>query len=242
LTLTTGNCHLDAQYAAAHPTVTPGDYASISVTDTGVGMTPDVLAKIFDPFFSTKAPGHGTGLGLSMVFGFATQSGGHVTAYSEPGVGTTIRLYLPRAIASDVQVAVVPRNTEPTPVGGGETILVVEDNDALRGVVTQQLEELGYRVLEASSATAALALLAEAPADLVFSDLVMAGDMDGFDLAARVRANWPDVPIVLTTGFAGAREGERLTGSLASVLVLHKPYDLGALARTMRDALQKVVE
>ena len=149
LTIITGNQHLDADYAKLNPSVTPGDYAMITVSDTGTGMTAEVIAKVFDPFFTTKEQGKGTGLGLSMVFGFVNQSGGHVSIYSEPGLGTTIRLFLPRA--SDTAESRVPAHSL-SPIaaekGRGETVLVVEDNAAMRQAVVQQLALLNYRVLE----------------------------------------------------------------------------------------------
>ena len=237
LTIKTANWCLDAQNASSYPALVPGEYAVISVTDTGFGIAPDVVTKIFDPFFSTKPTGQGTGLGLSMVFGFASQSGGHVGAESTPNVGTTIRLYLPRAKASIATPKREPEAVEVMPRAQGETILVVEDNGALRHVVARQLEELGYRVLEASNATAALTLLKESPVDLMFSDVVMPGGMDGFDLAKQVRWDWPSTAIVLTSGYAGSHETEHLTGLLATVRLLGKPYDPVTLARTMRDVL-----
>lgn len=239
LTITTENRHIDADCAEDSSSLPPGDYTMIAVADTGVGMAPAVMAKIFDPFFSTKGPGHGTGLGLSMVFGFATQSGGHVSAYSEPGAGTTIRICLPRT-GSHARSSPEHRTADAgaaTPTGRGETILIVEDNDLLRRVVSRQLAELGYRIFEAGNAAAAVACLEQHHVDLVFSDVVMPGGMDGFELATRVTAQWPGTAVVLTSGFAGHRESERLPESLASVGLLTKPYNPAALARLIRDTL-----
>ena len=237
LTISTSNLTIDAGNPAVPAAMTPGDYAVIVVSDTGVGMTPEVMAKIFEPFFTTKEPGKGTGLGLSMVFGFASQSGGHVTVYSEPGRGTTMRLFLPRAVepASGIAVPALPR--APIASGGGETILVVEDNEAMRRTVVRELAELNYQVLEASDAAAALAILQAEPVDLILSDVVMPGPMDGIDLASRVLTAWPGVAIVLTSGFLAGQASDRLTGPLASVALLSKPYEPDSLAGTIRMAL-----
>ena len=163
LMIDTHNGRLDASYAATHTDVTPGDYVVVEVSDSGTGMPPDILSRIFEPFFTTKEQGRGTGLGLSMVFGFMKQSGGHVTVYSEPGKGTTFRLYLPRQMDS---VAVQEeRSDQPASLGGSETILVVEDNTGLRRIVVRQLGEAGYRVLEAPDAEAAMTIIEFARAD-----------------------------------------------------------------------------
>jgi PAS domain S-box-containing protein len=173
LIITTANSHLDADYAASYDDVTPGDFAMIAVSDTGTGMPPEIINKIFEPFFTTKGPGKGTGLGLAMVFGFIKQSGGHVTVYSEPGIGTTFRLYLPRAEAEGMLDEV--SSARPIARAAGESVLVVEDNAGVRRVVVRQLGELGYRVLESDHATAALDVLAREAVDLMFSDIIMPG-------------------------------------------------------------------
>jgi PAS domain S-box-containing protein len=238
LSITTGNQRLDADYAKMNPSVTPGDYAMIAVSDTGTGMPPDVVAKVFEPFFSTKEVGKGTGLGLSMVLGFATQSGGHVSVYSEPDVGTTIRLFLPRTSRTAEPVATETEVVSAVRVrGNGETVLVVEDNAAMRRVVARQLSELNYVVIEADSASAALAKLETDKVDLLFSDVVMPGGMDGFALAERVRARWPSISVLLTSGFSGDRVNVRLEGLRSPPRLLGKPYDLEELARAVREAL-----
>jgi PAS domain S-box-containing protein len=238
LRITTGNQRLDSDYARLNPSVTPGEYAMISVSDTGTGMTQEVVAHIFEPFFSTKDVGKGTGLGLSMVLGFAMQSGGHVSVYSEPGVGTTIRLFLPRARSGTDPVPAEKEMVSGTPVkGGGEAVLVVEDNAAMRQVVTHQLAQLNYVVTDVDSASAALAMLEAKSIDLLFSDVVMPGGMDGFELAERVRARWPAVKVLLTSGFSGDRVNRRFAGSPSPPHLLGKPYDLPELARAVREAL-----
>jgi PAS domain S-box-containing protein len=234
LIITTANRRLDAEYAATRADVTPGDYAMIEVSDTGTGMPAEIISHIFEPFFTTKEPGRGTGLGLSMVFGFLRQSGGHVNVYSEPGVGTTFRLYLPRATTE----APVPDLLEGTSAAGsaGETILIVEDNPAMRRVVGRQLRDLGYRVLECDRAAAALDELQRTRVDLLFTDVVMPGGLDGVELARLARERWPGLKIILTSGFPEARlNADAVLQS--TLLLLSKPYSKKELAATLRAAL-----
>ncbi|MGC2412817.1 MAG: PAS domain S-box protein [Stellaceae bacterium] len=234
LIVATANRFLDAEYAATHTYVSPGDYAMIEVSDTGSGMSAEVLDHIFEPFFTTKEVGTGTGLGLSMVFGFMKQSGGHVNVYSEPGVGTTFRLYLPRAIAEGA----APELSKAALVAAsaGETILVVEDNDAMRRVVMRQLRGLGYRVLECDRAAAALELIQREHVDLLLTDIVMPGGLDGVELARLARERLPALKIMLTSGFPEARlnAGGPLLDNLQ---LLTKPYTNDALAAALRAAL-----
>jgi PAS domain S-box-containing protein len=236
LTIATANRQLSADYAAANAELAPGDYVMIEISDTGGGIPPEVMTRIFEPFFTTKEPGKGTGLGLSMVFGFVKQSGGHINVYSEPGAGTTFRLYLPR----DRQSTATERHqSAAAPVAGGsETILVVEDNAAIRRVVRRQLTSLGYRVVEAERAVSALELLEREKVALLFSDVVMPGEMSGVELAQKAKMRWPKLKIVLTSGFPEAR----LDGGgdfLAGTRLLGKPYakeDLALLLREVLDA------
>ena len=236
LTIATANRHLDRDDAAAHVEAIPGEYAAIEVTDTGAGMTPEVVERIFEPFFTTKGPGKGTGLGLSMVFGFIKQSGGHISVYSEPGVGTTFRLYLPRAepegaVAADTDAAAAPS-------GKGEIVLAVEDNPRLRRLVMRQLTELGYQPLEADGPAAALAMLEAGKVELLFSDIVMPGPIDGIGLAQQAIERWPDLKIVLTSGFPGTKLDDQLGRSRAMVRLLGKPYRKEDLARVLNEALE----
>jgi len=234
LILTTGNRYLDAGYAAEHADVTPGDYAMIEVTDTGFGIPVDIQSRIFEPFFTTKEQGKGTGLGLSMVFGFMKQSGGHVAVYSEPGMGTTFRLYLPRATTIR-EADELTRAPAPSPRGSGETILIVEDNPAMRRVVARQLEGLGYTVLESERAGAALDVLQQHQVDLLFTDIVTPGKLDGVELARLARQCWPKLKILLTSGFPLDRfEDPELVGGLP---LLTKPYRTEDLAAALRAAL-----
>ena len=238
LVIATSNQSLDADHAKRMPSAAPGDYAVLAVSDTGVGMTPGVMARAFEPFFSTKEVGKGTGLGLSMVFGFAQQSGGHVSIHSAPGVGTTIRLYLPRAPnGSDTEAPAKSQNPSSSEQGHGETVLVVEDDPALRQAVVQQLAALNYRVTESTSAPAALRSLEKKKVDLVFSDVVMPGGIDGFEFVQQAGARWPEVRTLLTSGFSERQAGRNPNETTAPTRLLSKPYDLGQLARAVREAL-----
>jgi PAS domain S-box-containing protein len=239
VTIATENRVLDEEYAAAHSEVAAGDYVMIEISDTGSGIPPEVLDRIFEPFFTTKEQGRGTGLGLSMVFGFIKQSRGHVSVYSEVGSGTTFRLYLPRHIGAAASLA-QPRAAR-TVAGGGETILLVEDNDAIRRIVLRQLTQLGYRVLEAPAASAALKVLEGESVDLLFTDVVMPGGMDGVELAHIAIGRWPALKVLLTSGFPEIRvgngngdgDGDLMTG----LRLLTKPYRREELARALRESL-----
>ena len=236
LTITTGVRFLDEDYAAEHVEVIPGGYVLIEVNDTGTGMPPDVAARVFEPFFTTKEPGKGTGLGLSMVFGFLRQSGGHISAYSEPGSGTTFRLYLRPAEAVSEEVA-GPAELLGGLRGAGERILIVEDNPRLRAVVLRQLGELGYQAIEAENAVAAHALIASGGAiDLLLTDVVMPGPIDGYGLAREFIAARPGGKVLLTSGFPGARFAD-LDRARAELRLLGKPYRKHDLARTLREVL-----
>jgi signal transduction histidine kinase len=233
LAFTTANRALDADYAARHPEVVPGDYAMIEVSDTGAGIAPDVLTRIFEPFFTTKEQGRGTGLGLSMTFGFMKQSGGHINVYSEVGVGTTFRLYLPRDETG------VEREQRPVlgeiPLGHGEVVLAVEDDAALRRIVARQARELGYSVLEAENAVTALALMERERVDLLFTDLVMPGEFSGLELARAAAERWPHIRVVLTSGFSEPKINAQLAAAAARLLT--KPYRKEDLARALHTAI-----
>jgi CheY-like chemotaxis protein len=218
----------------AHTDVTPGFYAMLAVTDTGAGMTPEVRQRAFEPFFTAKGPGGGSGLGLSMVYGFVKQSGGDVQIYSEVGRGTTVRIYLP--IRGDAGPVATKRPTRA--VGGGETILVVEDDPRVRRVSVRRLRELGYAVVEVDGGTAALAILDEGgPLDLVFTDIVMPGGMTGMDLARQVRARRPGLKVLFTSGYADPATFQG--GMTADDGWLGKPYSRADLASKLRELLQQ---
>jgi signal transduction histidine kinase len=237
LTIATANRQLDEEYASQYAEVTPGDYAVIKVTDSGTGIPPAVMAKIFDPFFTTKARGEGTGLGLSMVFGFMKQSGGHINVYSEPGVGTTFRMYLPRD-RHEAYATLREVEAPATAPSGGETILVVEDNPQISRLAVLQLTTLGYKVKQSQNAADALAMLEQGePIDLLFADVIMPGRLDGYDLARIVRERWPSIVIVLTSGFPGAND-HRDTAELSDLPLLTKPYRREDLAQMLHDAIE----
>jgi PAS domain S-box-containing protein len=237
LTIETSNAHLDHAYAAEHVEVQPGQYVVIAVSDMGVGMERQTLARAFEPFFTTKEVGKGTGLGLSMVYGFVKQSGGHVAIYSEPGVGTTVKIYLPRLMgeapeAAAATAAVVPDGSR------SETILVTEDDDDVRMYSVDALRELGYRVLEAHDAASALRLLErqEGRVDLLFTDVVLTGGMNGQQLSERARALRPGLKVLFTTGYA--RNAIVHHGRLdAGVELITKPFTYSDLATRVRDVL-----
>ena len=228
--LSTANRVLDAAYAAQLPGLAAGDYAVIEIADCGRGMTPEVAERAFEPFFSTKESRRGAGLGLSRVFGFMRQSGGHTAIDSEIGAGTTVQLFLPRARSAGAAETA----SEP---GGNETVLVVEDNTSMRRVVARQLEELGYRVLEAEDGPAALELLADKDVDLLFTDVIMPGGMRGDDLARNAIERKPGMKAVLTSGSVDATGCD---GDIAGDLrLLHKPYRRSELALALREALEE---
>jgi PAS domain S-box-containing protein len=236
LTIETQNAHLDARYVAVHLGIGVGQYVMIAVTDTGVGMPEEVIAKAFDPFFTTKAVGKGTGLGLSQVYGFVKQSGGHVKIYSEPGVGTTVKIYLPRLTASQ-QDSIAMDEPQKLPRGEArELVLVVEDEPAVREMSVEVLGELGYRVLAADGATAALRLLDAHPEiGLLFTDIVMP-ETNGRKLADEALRRRKDLKVLFTTGYT--RNAVVHNGVLdAGVDLIGKPYTIEELAAKVRMVL-----
>ena len=199
LTIATANARLDEAYTSRHTDVAPGDYVAIRVSDTGGGMPPEVVAKAVDPFFTTKPVGEGTGLGLSMIYGFAKQSRGHLRIQSQVGQGTTVELFLPRALQDAIDMTVA---TVAIPRGQGETILVVEDDTTVRLIINDVLEELGYRVLVASDAHAAIPLLqSNQKIHLLVSDVVLP-HINGRKLAEIARASRPDLKVLFVSGYA----------------------------------------
>ena len=236
LTIEVVNASLDDAYARQHGDVSPGQYVLLAVNDTGSGMTPEVAAQAFEPFFTTKPFGAGTGLGLSMVYGFVKQSGGHAKIYSELGHGTTVRLYLPRS--ADAEDALTPPAAGPLS-GGTETILVVKDDATVRAATVEMLAALGYRLLEAPDADrAALIIDSGRPIDLLFTDVVMPGALRSPELARRARARWPGIAVLYTSGYTqnAIVHGGRLD---AGVELLPKPYTVFALASRVRAVLNK---
>jgi PAS domain S-box-containing protein len=237
LTIETANVHLDDAYAAAHEEVTAGQYAMLAVSDTGSGMTSEVIGKAFEPFFTTKGVGQGTGLGLSQVYGFVKQSGGHLKIYSELGQGSTVKLYFPRLPAgefrteSTAEVQLLPSETS------GEAVLVVEDDEDVRRYSSDCLRELGYRVIEAADAGMALRLLAtDSGIRLLFTDVGLPGDRNGRQLAEEAVRRRPDLKVLFTTGYA--RNAIVHHGRLdPGVELLAKPFTYADLAAKVREIL-----
>jgi PAS domain S-box-containing protein len=239
LTIETANAHLDEAYAAAQTEVVPGQYVVISISDTGSGMTREVQSHAFEPFYTTKDIGQGTGLGLSQVYGFVKQSGGHVKIYSEIGSGTTVKLYLPRLLSEEGNIS-VPEAAVPAPrSAGGQTILVVEDDEDVRANTTGILRELGYTVLEASLAAAALHLLERhSEIRLLFTDIGLPGGMNGRQLADAAHELRPDLKVLFTTGYA--RNAIVHDGRLdPGVVLIPKPFTSAAVAAKLADMLDE---
>ena len=233
LTIEACNALLDEPYVLHHPGLQAGQYVMLAVTDNGSGMEPEVLHKAFEPFFSTKAEGKGSGLGLSMVYGFVKQSGGHVHVDSAPGQGTSVKLYLPRSLEAEAAAPPVL----PQALGGSETILVAEDNEGVRVTVVELLQQLGYKVLQAHDAASALAVMESgAQVDLLFTDVVMPGPLRSPELARRARELLPEIAVLFTSGYAqdAIVHGGRLDPGLD---LLGKPYTQDALARKLRHVL-----
>lgn len=234
LTIEAGNALLDDEYVRLHDDIQAGQYVMVAVTDTGTGIAPEIMDRVFEPFFSTKPEGKGTGLGLSMVYGFVKQSGGHVKVYSELGEGTTIKLYLPRVLESE-DVLADPASQPAS--GGTETVLVVEDDEDVRETAVAILAELGYRVLKARDALSALSVIdSGVPIDVLFTDVVMPGPLRSPELARKARERLPQVAVLFTSGYTenAIVHGGRLD---AGVELLSKPYTREALARKIRHVL-----
>ncbi|ANN76309.1 PAS domain S-box protein [Bordetella flabilis] len=234
LTIEIGNAYLDDAYARTHPEVKAGQYVMLAVTDTGSGMASDVMAQAVEPFFSTKPEGQGTGLGLSMVYGFVKQSGGHLALYSELGHGTTVRLYLPRSFEKED----VGGDSVPIPIAGGsETILVAEDDEQVCTTVVELLRGLGYQVLRAGDGESAFAIIASGiKIDLLFTDVVMPGPLRSPDLARKAQERQPDMAVLFTSGYTqnAIVHGGRLD---KGVELIAKPYTREDLARKVRHVI-----
>jgi PAS domain S-box-containing protein len=237
LTLETGNVYLDQDYAAAQAEVRPGQYVMLAVSDTGIGMSDEVMRRAFDPFFTTKSEGLGTGLGLSQVFGFVKQSGGHIKLYSELGQGTTVKIYLPRYI-EDCEREVIPELPYAEIPRGTETVLVVEDDEGVREYVVNALGHFGYRVLSAANGRDALELLAgHADIALLLTDVGLPG-MNGRQLAEQARQRFPGLKVVFMTAYA--RNAISHHGRLdPGIELLAKPFTVEVLARKLREVLDR---
>ncbi|QIG51038.1 PAS domain S-box protein [Nordella sp. HKS 07] len=231
LVVETRNIRMDEVKSGDAIELPHGDYVQISISDTGTGMPAEVRDRAFEPFFTTKTRGHGTGLGLSMVYGFAKQSGGHVTIYSELGYGATINIYLPRA--NGTMDAAVAADAEPSP-RRGETVLVVEDDDGVRDLTVTRLATLGFKIYESSDGASAIRFLESGlKVDLLFSDLMLPGGLTGYDIARKAREIYPGIRILLTSGYA---EDLLRTENLGGIKLLRKPYRLADL-RSALDAV-----
>lgn len=234
LVIETSNITVEDEFFTAETGVVAGDYVRISMADTGSGMAPDTLERAFEPFFTTKEVGKGTGLGLSMVFGFARQSNGYTTIYSEPGIGTTVNIYLPRAQSESRGIKEpIPETTGDFPVGSGETVLVVEDDARVRKLSIRRLRRLNYKVLEAVDGVSAIKLIGSTVViDAVFTDIVMPGGMSGYQLANEIQKIKPGLPVLMTSGYA-EELFENAPRARGLPRLLRKPYKLDELARAM---------
>ena len=233
LTIETGNTFLDETYADSHSDVQPGQYVQIAVSDTGTGMAQEIIARAFEPFFSTKPEGKGTGLGLSQVHGFVKQSGGHVSLYSEPDLGTTVKMYLPRNVSAEMPV---PKELPKLEIQSEktDTVLLVEDEPLVRMYGSEALGELGYQVLVACDGNEALRVLGEHPEiTILFTDVGLPGGLNGRRLAEEARARVPSLKVLFATGYA--KNAIVHNGVLDSgVELLEKPYTMEALARKLK--------
>ncbi len=236
LTLETCNCVLDAVYCAANPGATPGEYVQLAVSDNGEGISPELQERIFEPFFTTKPGGQGTGMGLAMVYGFTKRSDGYIKVYSEPDIGTTMRLYLPRVKGQEGASEAAIEHAETLP-RGRECILVVDDEAGLRELAQESLQALGYRILTAGNGLQALARLNEDPAiALLFSDVVMPGGLNGYELAEKATASRPSLKVLLTSGYTSKTVAHNGQAHFNADL-LSKPYTQAELAQQVRKLL-----
>jgi two-component system, cell cycle sensor histidine kinase and response regulator CckA len=238
LTLETANVELDENYSSAHPEVTPGHYVMLAVSDTGIGMDEATRAQVFEPFFTTKAQGQGTGLGLATVHGIVKQSGGSIFVYSEPGKGTTFKIYLPRV--EERQTAEAAVLSKPAPNSGDETVIVVEDESSIRSLIERVLGGAGYQVISFATADEAVVALerGEVTADLLLTDVVLPGVLQGKDLVRRVQDSRPDLPFVYMSGYT--RDAIVHAGRLdEGVSFLEKPFTPETLATMVRTTLDR---
>jgi CheY-like chemotaxis protein len=236
ITIKASNVTLDARDVAEYPDAEAGDYVSIVVRDTGVGMSAQVRARVFEPFFTTKEMGAGSGLGLSMVYGFVKQSGGYISIDSEEGSGTEARLYIPQTDLLPDPIEDI--DGDAAPAGQRESVLVVEDDLAFRNVLVSFLEQKNYQVASAPDASEALAILdMSGPFDLLLSDIILPGERSGPELANEIASRQPSIKILLMSGYASdALEGK--AGPPKYAKLLQKPFSMGTLAKEMRSILK----
>ena len=238
LTIETRNAVLDEAYCAHNPGAKPGEYVQLAVSDNGEGIASEKQDHIFEPFYTTKEQGKGTGLGLAMVFGFVKRSRGYIKLYSEPGIGTTFHLYLP-GITGENETVRQTHNQAREIFRGSETLLIVDDEASLLELARESLQAQGYRIITAVNGKQALEKLAEGPAvDLLFSDVVMPGGINGFELAEQAKAKYPRLKVLLTSGYSKkvvARNGQ----ARFETNLLNKPYALADLAQRVRSLLDE---
>jgi CheY-like chemotaxis protein len=236
LTIETSNVMLDDLYAEDNPEITAGQYVMLAISDTGCGMTPEVIERAFEPFFTTKSEGKGTGLGLSMTYGLVKQSGGHIKIYSEVGHGTTVKIYFPRIHLAEEEL---PIKHIADIKGGNESILVVEDDMAVQKAVKDTLLTLGYQVECASDAQSALNIIEQGRTfDLLFTDVVMPGPLKSSEMAKIAKEKLPDLVVLFTSGYTqnAIVHGGKLD---AGVELINKPYRYADLARKIRMVIEK---
>jgi PAS domain S-box-containing protein len=239
LIVETRNAELDRDYAERNDEVQPGSYVMLAISDTGIGMPPEILDHVFEPFFTTKDVGRGSGLGLSMVYGFVKQSGGHIKVYSEPGIGSTIKIYLPILAGTDEPCSVAELEAN-KPRGNGEIVLLVEDSADVRKSVARRLKKLGYQVLEAADGPSALTVLREASRiDLLFTDLVLPHGMRGVALASEARNHHPAMRVLYMSGYTENVVGQKGILDDRGALI-GKPFTAIELAHALREALGEV--
>ena len=228
-----------ADVAASPDGPEPGRYVRVTVSDTGSGMPEEVLARVFEPFFTTKGVGRGSGLGLSQVYGFARQSGGHVSLESGPGAGTRVTLLLPCVAGRPEEPVRADAGAAGSQQGRGELVLVVEDDELVRGATAETLRELGYRVRTAADGAEALAAIEAQRPDAVFTDMVMPGGLSGAQLAGAVRRRWPDLPVLMASGYAAPDPGDPVGSLVEGIPLLNKPFRRAALAQGLRALLDR---
>jgi CheY-like chemotaxis protein len=237
LTFEAHNFDIEPEFAPLYPDMKPGEYVLLAVADSGIGMPPEILTRVFEPFYTTKEAGKGTGLGLSMVYGFLKQSGGGVKIYSEVGLGTTVSLYFPRALPTPARAHSKDDGAPAAQIlGGNERILIVEDNPNVQKVAVAVLATLGYETEQVTTAQAALSVLRERTFDVLFTDIVVPGSTNGIGLAREVRRSYPHMGIVLTSGFS-SRLAAGTDLQLLDAEFVAKPYRKQDLAIAIRSAL-----
>ena len=230
------NITIDDTYMAQETDVKPGNYVRLNVSDNGSGMSIEAQRRAFEPFFTTKSDSGGTGLGLAMVYGFVRQSGGHITLYSELGIGTNFGLYFPAATASETtrNASALNDQTPVLPRGNGQTVLVVEDNPKVRKLSIQRIQDLGFKTAQADSGDAAYGMLKDGiDVDVLFSDVVMPGNLNGYELATKVSKEFPHIKILLTTGYAGGVPKTSVENE-ENYDVIHKPFRQADLAHKLQ--------